>query len=178
MILEYTLIVLILVLVASYFALSYMNEGYDDKEVVDKPASKDKEVTRDEIAEAKAEAKAEALLEAKAEAKAEALLEAKAEERSQEIPQPPPSKPLVDMPPVKVSTKTDKEPEPNQAPDPTMSAFAESAEATYSEEAVEKAPQKVPQKATQRAPVKIKSSRAPPKKLAPSKAQPAKASKK
>ena len=54
MILEYTLIVLILVLVASYFALSYMNEGYDDKEVVDKPASKDKEVTRDEIAEAKA----------------------------------------------------------------------------------------------------------------------------
>ena len=163
MILVYTLIVLMLVLVASYFALSYMNEGYDDKEVVDKPASKDKELTSDEIAEAKAEAKAEA------------IAEAKAEERSQEIPQPPPLKPLVDMPPVKVSTKTDKEPEPNQAPDPTMSAIAESAEATYSEESVEKAPQK--------APAKMRSSRVPPKKLArakpaPAKAQPAKVIKK
>ena len=65
MILECTLVVLILVLVASYFALSYMNEGYDDKEVVDKPASKDKEPRPDEFAEAKAEAKAEVKAEAK-----------------------------------------------------------------------------------------------------------------
>jgi hypothetical protein len=71
------------------------------------------------------------------------------------------------MPPVKITTKTDKEPEPNQAPDPTMSAIAASTE-VYSEEPIEKAPSKKPP--SKKPPTKKIPSRPPPKKSVASKA--------
>ena len=75
--------------------------------------------------------------------------------KQQEIPQPPPLKPLVDMPPVPKRSANNKEPEPNRARDPRMSAIAQPAgkyqESKASSKPSEKVPAKAPVKANPKA---------------------------
>ena len=99
---EYIIVAILVILAGIYVIRRYVFEGYADMKVkeVEQPAGKPAEKPVPEMMEPS----------------------------KQEIPQPPPQKALVDMPPI-TKPKGPDEPAPNTAPLPKQSELAEKAQA-------------------------------------------------
>lgn len=111
---EYIIVAILVILAGIYVIRRYVFEGYADMKVkeVEQPAGKP----------------ARKPAEKPAGKPAPNPVPEKMEPSKQEIPQPPPQKALVDMPPI-TKPKGPDEPAPNTAPLPKQSELAEKAQA-------------------------------------------------